>query len=78
MSNVNHIYLNWMFTQYAIIANYAVLSGYAIEVIRNTHTPQPIQHNYIIIGYEPAGLTIHPPPPKKNDRGWVYFFRIGV
>ena len=28
------------------------------------------------IGYEPADLTVHPPPP--NDRGWVHFFRIGV
>ena len=30
----------------------------------------------LIIGYEPADLTVHPPP--QNDRGWVYFFRIGV
>ena len=29
-----------------------------------------------VIGYEPADLTVHPPPP--NDRGWVHFFRIGV
>ena len=29
-----------------------------------------------IIGYEPAGLTVHPPP--QNDRGWVHFFRMGV
>ena len=29
------------------------------------------------IGYEPAGLTVHPPPP-QNDRGWVHFFRMGV
>ena len=27
----------------------------------------------------PAGLTVHPPPQKKrNDRGWVHYFRIGV
>ena len=32
---------------------------------------------YCIIGYEPADLTVHPPPP-QNDRGWVHFFRIGV
>ena len=25
-----------------------------------------------LIGYEPAGLTMHPPP--QNDRGWVHFF----
>ena len=30
----------------------------------------------IIIGYEPADLTVHPPP--QNYRGWVHFFRIGV
>ena len=30
-----------------------------------------------IIGYEPADLTVHP-PPKKNYRGWVHFFRIGL
>ena len=34
--------------------------------------------NDLLIGYEPAGLTVHPPPPKKNDRGWVHFFRMGV
>ena len=28
------------------------------------------------LGYEPAGLTVHPPP--QNDRGWVHFFRMGV
>ena len=35
-------------------------------------------HTYMSlhVGYEPAGLTVHPPP--KNDRGWVHFFRMGV
>ena len=28
------------------------------------------------LGYEPAGLTVHPPPP-QNDRGWVHFFSYG-
>ena len=28
-----------------------------------------------ILGYEPAGLTVHPPP--QNDRGWVHFFSYG-
>ena len=32
--------------------------------------------SYVVIGYEPAGLTVHPPP--QNDRGWVHFFRVGV
>ena len=30
----------------------------------------------MIVGYEPAGLTVHPPPP-QNDRGWVHFFSYG-
>ena len=29
-----------------------------------------------VLGYEPADITVHP-PPQKNYRGWV-FFRIGV
>ena len=33
--------------------------------------------NTLLIGYEPAGLTVHPPPP-QNDREWVHFFRMGV
>ena len=35
-------------------------------------------NKYKYIDYEPANLTVHPPPPQKNYRGWVYFFRIGV
>ena len=31
----------------------------------------------VLLGYEPAGLTVHPSPP-QNDRGWVNFFRMGV
>ena len=30
-----------------------------------------------ILGYEPAGLTMHPPPPPKRSRVGS-FFRIGV
>ena len=26
----------------------------------------------MLLGYEPASLTVHPPP--QNDRGWVHFF----
>ena len=33
-----------------------------------------ICHSFV--GYEPAGLTVHPPP--QNDREWVHFFRMGV
>ena len=35
---------------------------------------QPVSTRTVILGYEPAGLTMHPPP---NDRGWVHFYRIG-
>ena len=31
-----------------------------------------------LVGYEPAGLTVHTPPPPQNDRGWVHFFRMCV
>ena len=41
-------------------------SSYA-AALRRQHPP---------IGYEPASLTVHPPP--QNDRGWVHFFRMGV
>ena len=27
---------------------------------------------HVVLGYEPAGLTVHPPP--QNDRGWLIFF----
>ena len=34
-------------------------------------------HKYVsILSYEPADLTVHPPP--QNDREWVHFFRMGV
>ena len=26
-----------------------------------------------IVGYEPAGLTMHPPPPKTIDGGFISF-----
>ena len=35
-----------------------------------------LQNNEDIIGYEPADLTVHPPP--QNCRGCVNFFRICV
>ena len=33
------------------------------------------QQVVLLLGYEPAGLTVHPPP--LNDRGWVHFFSYG-
>ena len=35
-----------------------------------------ILYMYVVLGNEPAGPTVHPPP--QNDREWVNFFRIGV
>ena len=43
-----------------------------LSVLLLTIIPSDITY----IGYEPAGLTVHPPP--QNDREWVHFFRIGV
>ena len=36
------------------------------------------QPSHFTLGYVPADLTVHPPPPPQNCRGWVHFFRIGV
>ena len=33
------------------------------------------KENDLLIGYEPADLTVHPP---QNDREWVHFFCMGV
>ena len=32
----------------------------------------------VVIGYVPADVTVHPPPPPQNYRGWVKFFSISV
>ena len=68
-----------------------IVSTYCFKVIydsfqnyqRCTHPNNAKDQTIIIytckcrhIGYEPAGLTVHPPP--QNDRGWVHFFRMGV
>ena len=39
-------------------------------------TDGPHKYSIPTLGYEPAGLTVHPPP--QNDQGWVHFFRMGV
>ena len=43
----------------------------------NTKSREKKENRDIVIGYKPGDLTVHP-PPKKNDRGWVHFFRMGV
>ena len=32
----------------------------------------PYMH-YKLIGYEPAGLTVHPPPPRMIESGFIIF-----
>ena len=51
---------------------------YCIHMFYFSSCLQYVSINFCIplVGYEPADLTVHPPP--KNDRGWVHFFRIGV
>ena len=34
--------------------------------------PKPIS-DLFQIGYEPAGLTVHPPPPKMIEGGFIFF-----
>ena len=52
--------------------------GLAISgVVANKKELERPKHQYgTILGYEPADLTVHPPP--QNCRRWVHFFRIGV
>ena len=37
-----------------------------------------VRLNKTKIGYEPAGLTVHPPPPPRIIEGGFIFFRMGV
>ena len=33
-----------------------------------------MQTNHILLGYEPAGLTVHqPPPPRMIEGGFIFF-----
>ena len=57
----------------------AILTLLLVMCKSNIITLQRVQNQrmrLILVGYEPAGLTMHPPP--QNDREWVHFFRIGV
>ena len=51
--------------------SHTALSKYVINTMLDSYS-----YECILLGYEPAGLTVHPPP--QNDRGWVNFFRMGV
>ena len=46
---------------------------YDVHYISNQNQHEEVVRCICTLGYEPAGLTMHP-PPKKNDRGWVHFF----
>ena len=39
---------------------------------KNTLCPQTIQNNASYIGYEPADLTVHP-PPRTAEGGFIFF-----
>ena len=52
------------------------LSGVSIRVGDSQISSSSKVRDLGVIGYEPAGLTVHPPP--QNDRGWVHFFRMGI
>ena len=54
------------------ISNGSPSHGHVADIMRRTRA----KCHYVILGYEPADLTVHPPP--QNCRGWVHFFRIGV
>ena len=43
---------------------------------RNRHKLRAAHGHISVLGYEPACLTVHPPP--QNDRGWVHSFHMGV
>ena len=47
---------------------------YDVHYISNQNQHKEVVRCICTLGYEPAGLTMHPPP--QNDRGWVHFFRI--
>ena len=53
------------------------LIKYDSELISVIHIDLHVFSRPCLLGYEPADLTVHPPPP-QNCRGWVQFFRIGV
>ena len=44
---------------------------YADDICLMTPSPAAL-HELIIICYEPAGLTVHPPPPKMIKGGLIF------
>ena len=69
MIMIPYHFIGFLNILYENVLQYVFLSDYVSQFLSNfPKTP--------LIGYEPAGLTVHPPP--QNDRGWVHFFRMGV
>ena len=65
---------NYLKTQFVRFSPICVILMTVLYVITQTNCWPYSIHMYV--GYEPAGLTVHPPP--QNDREWVHFFRMGV
>ena len=61
---------------YALIVQYVINFVFSIGNQPYREAINFVSYIHVVLGYEPAGLTMHPPP--QNDRGWIYFFRIGV
>ena len=40
---------------------------------RNRHKLRAAHGHISVLGYEPAGLTVHPPPPRMIEGGFILF-----
>ena len=49
---------------------------YYIKIVFFSENIDVINISEYTLGYEPAGLTMH--PLLQSDRGWAHYFRIGV
>ena len=49
-----------------------------INVIYQCYTQYVRYQCYIsmLLGYEPAGLTVHPPPPRMIEGGFIFLVRV--
>ena len=65
-----YVYLYFKYNLYVLTMN--PLPKPISPALHSHNMPALIFSMSTTIGYEPAGLTVHPPP--QNDRGWVHFF----